>query len=184
MLHSLSTKWVNDTMSTPDVVLLKHDVDRDLGAELFQAVRDIAAGKVDVDYRVGSVSSDIQLMHDSGWYRGTVHLSFGRFDFQGQDLAQLQRACVVALEILLSDCGEAGKRPVLDDVVAAVAEARPETEADLDLWMDFFDVVLDAGGNRAESPLNFLAQFLQYRVRQWEAGHLDPLRTQSPALQR
>ena len=171
-------------MSTPDVVLLKHDVDRDLGAELFQAIRDIAAGKADVDYRVGSGNSDIQLMHDSGWYRGTVRLSFGRFDFQGRDLAQFQRSCVASLETLLSECVAAGQRPVLDDVVAAVAEARPETEADLGLWMDFFDVVLDAGGNRAESPLNLLAQFLQYRVRQWEAGYLDPLSAQSPAPQR
>jgi hypothetical protein len=171
-------------MSTPEAVLLIHDVDRNLGAELFQSIRDIAAGKVDVDYRVGSGNADIQLLHDAGWYRGTVRLSFGRLDFQGRDLEQFQRSCVDALETVLAEYGAGGRRPVLDDLVAAIAETLPETERDLALLMDFFDCVLDAGGNLPGSPLRFLSQFLQQRVRQWEAKHLDRLPANALPLQR
>ena len=135
---------------------------------MLQAVRDIRAGKDNVAYLVGWKDTEIQLTHEAGIYRGKVNLRFGSFDFQGEDIDALQQDCVNSLQTFLEDCHERGIKPVLDGLVASIAQARLETEEDLGVLMDFFDVVLDAGGNKAGSPLKFLSQYLQYRVRQWD----------------
>lgn len=162
-------------MSFPNEALLKHDVDRNLGAELFQSVRDIRAGKDNVAYLVGLKDTEIQLTHESGSYRGKVNLRFGSFGFQGEDIEALQRDFVNSLQIFLEGCHEQGIKPVLDVLIASLAQSKLETEEDLEVLMDLFDVVLDAGGNKAGSPLKFLSQYLQNRVRQWETKNLNPL---------
>jgi len=165
-------------MSFPNEALLKHDVDPNIGAELFQSIRDIRAGRNNIAYLVGLKDTEIQLTHDSGSYRGKVDLRFGSFSFQGEDIEALQKSFVNSLQIFLEGCHERGIKPVLDVLVASLAQAELETEEDLEVLMDLYDVVLDAGGNKAGSPLKFLSLYLQNRVRLWEAKSLNRLPSQ------